>query len=70
MDEGTLIMCGLQSERVLEAVAVVTAHHRRDQRVIKPVADYEGGAVSKQVLRIVLSYVDYVNRTVWHKPTH
>ena len=31
------------------------------------VEDYEAGPVSKQVLRVVMSYVDYINRTVWHK---
>jgi hypothetical protein len=34
---------------------------------MKPVQDYETGPVSKQLLRVVLSYVDYVNRTVWFK---
>ena len=67
MDEGTLIMCGLCSEAVLKAVEVATSHHDGNRRAIKPVKDYEGGTVSKQILRIVLSYVDYVNRTVWRK---
>lgn len=65
MDVGTLIMSGPKAECVLEAVRVVLSQHRRDVRVIKPVPDYEGGTVSKQVLRIVMSYTDYVNRTVW-----
>jgi UDP-N-acetylglucosamine 2-epimerase (non-hydrolysing) len=34
---------------------------------MQAVQDYEAGPVSKQVLRIVLSYVDYINRTVWSK---
>ena len=67
MDVGTLIMCGLKKERVLDAVGVIIAQHDKSKRVMKPVEDYEGGPVSKQVLRIVLSYVDYVNRTVWSK---
>lgn len=67
MDVGTLIMTGLKSERVLDAVSIVVAQHDRNARVMHPVADYEAGPVSKQVLRIVLSYTDYVNRTVWHK---
>lgn len=67
MDEGTLIMSGLRSARVLEAVHVVTSQHDRNQRVIPVVRDYQAGPVSKQVVRIVLSYTDYINRTVWHK---
>lgn len=67
MDVGTLIMSGLKKERVLDAVRVIIAQHDRTQRVMKPVQDYEAGAVSKQLLRVVLSYVDYVKRTVWSK---
>jgi UDP-N-acetylglucosamine 2-epimerase (non-hydrolysing) len=67
MDEGTLIMSGLKMERVLEAVRVVTSQHDRNKRVIPIVKDYQGGPVSKQVVRIVLSYTDYINRTVWSK---
>ena len=68
MDVGTLIMSGLKKERVLDAVRVIIAQHDKTKRVMRPVADYEAGAVSKQLLRVVLSYVDYVNRTVWSKP--
>ena len=68
MDVGTLIMSGLRKERVLDAVRVIIAQHDKSRRVMQPVQDYEAGAVSKQLLRVVLSYVDYVNRTVWSKP--
>jgi len=68
MDVGTLIMSGLKRERVLDAVRVILAQHDKAERIMQPVQDYEAGAVSKQVLRVVLSYVDYVNRTVWSKP--
>lgn len=67
MDEGTLIMCGLQPARVLEAVAVVTAQHSPKERRFRVVPDYEADNVSAKVVRIILSYTDYVNRTVWHK---
>lgn len=67
MDEGTLIMCGLKAERVLNAVRVVTTQHIRGERVLSVVGDYLGGAVSKKVVRIVHSYTDYINRTVWSK---
>lgn len=68
MDVGTLIMSGLKKERVLDAVRVVISQHAQSERAISPVQDYEAEAVSRKVLRIVLSYVDYVNRTVWSKP--
>jgi UDP-N-acetylglucosamine 2-epimerase (non-hydrolysing) len=68
MDVGTLIMSGLKKERVLDAVRVILAQHDKSKRVMQPVQDYEAGAVSKQLLRVVMSYVDYVNRTVWSKP--
>jgi UDP-N-acetylglucosamine 2-epimerase (non-hydrolysing) len=67
MDVGTLIMSGLKKERVLDAVRVIIAQHDKTLRAMQPVQDYESGAVSRQVLRVVLSYVDYVNRTVWSK---
>jgi UDP-N-acetylglucosamine 2-epimerase (non-hydrolysing) len=67
MDVGTLIMSGLKKERVLDAVRVIIAQHDKTKRVMQPVQDYEAGAVSKQLLRVVMSYVDYVNRTVWSK---
>ena len=67
MDVGTLIMSGLKKERVLDAVRIIITQHDRNKRAMEPVADYEAGSVSKQVLRVVLSYVDYVNRTVWSK---
>ena len=67
MDEGVLIMSGLKAERVLDAVRIVTQQHNGEVRQFKIVPDYEGGLVSKKVLRVVLSYVDFVNRVVWSK---
>jgi len=67
MDEGTLIMCGLRTERVLESVAIVVAQHSRSDRQFRLVQDYDTDNVSKKVLRIVMSYTDYINRTVWRK---
>jgi UDP-N-acetylglucosamine 2-epimerase (non-hydrolysing) len=69
MDVGTLIMSGLKKERVLDAIRVVVAQHNRIHPVMSSVQDYESPAVSKQLLRVVLSYVDYINRTVWFKVT-
>jgi len=67
MDEGTLIMSGLKADAVIHAVKVVSSQHNRGRRVIPLVSDYQGGAVSIQVVRAILSYTAYVNRTVWYK---
>ena len=67
MDETTVIMSGLEKARVIDAVEVTTKHNSQEIRAIKPVKDYESDNVSKKILRIILSHVDYVNRTVWHK---
>jgi len=67
MDEGTLIMCGLKADRVIESIDAVTKHFSKNPRQFKMVRDYDTDNVSKKVLRIILSYTDYVNRTVWHK---
>jgi UDP-N-acetylglucosamine 2-epimerase (non-hydrolysing) len=67
MDEGTLIMCGLQSERVMESIDVVVSQFSQDHRCFRVVQDYDTDNVSQKVTRIVLSYTDYINRTVWKK---
>jgi len=66
MDVGTLIMCGLKAQRVLEAIEVVTSQQAAGERFTL-VPDYDVDNVSQKVLRIILSYIDYVNRTVWQK---
>ena len=67
MDEGVLIMSGLKAERVLDAVRIVTKQLSNAERQFRTAPDYEGGLVSKKVVRVVLSYVDFVNRVVWSK---
>jgi len=67
MDETTVIMSGLKKDKILQAVNIATTHNSKDVRVIKPIKDYEVDNVSKKVLRIILSYVEYINRTVWYK---
>tara|TARA_R110002072_G_scaffold162265_1_gene314221 strand:- start:5042 stop:6187 length:1146 start_codon:yes stop_codon:yes gene_type:complete len=67
MDEGTLIMSGLEKERVLESINVMVNQNKRfSSRIIK---DYDVDNVSIKVTRIILSYIDYINRTVWKKDT-
>ncbi|MGF7060013.1 non-hydrolyzing UDP-N-acetylglucosamine 2-epimerase [Brassicibacter mesophilus] len=67
MDEGTLIMSGLKCERVLQSIDIVTKQHNSNNRNFKVVTDYDTDNVSKKVVRIIMSYADYINRTVWYK---
>ena len=67
MDEGTLVMSGLESERIIESIDLVTSQYAEGEEIIHSIPDYAADNVSKKVVRIILSYTDYVNRTVWHK---
>ncbi len=64
MDAGTLVMSGLATERVLQAIDLVTSRAGR-RAGIPP--DYLERNVSRKVVQIIQSYTDYVNRTVWRK---
>jgi UDP-N-acetylglucosamine 2-epimerase len=65
MDEGAVVMCGLKRPRVLQAIELVTRHHAEGGASFQAVDDYRAENVSKKVVRVIMSYVDYVNRTVW-----
>lgn len=67
MDEGTLIMSGLRPAQVLRSIEVTLAHQAEGKRAFRMVPDYEADNVSKKVVRIILSYTDYVNRYTWHR---
>jgi UDP-N-acetylglucosamine 2-epimerase len=60
-------MCGLKAKGVLDAVQVVTQQHSLSMHSHRIVPDYEGGLVSQKVLRVVLSYTEFVNRVVWSR---
>ena len=66
MEEGGVMMAGLSSIRVMQALEIL-ADQPRERRLIRPVADYSVENVSDKVLRIILSYTDYVNRVVWRQ---
>lgn len=67
MDQGTLIMSGLKSDAVLNSIDIVTTQAATFGRSSEIVPDYNVANVSTKVLRIIVSYVDYINRTVWSK---
>ena len=65
MEEGSVMLVGQSRDRVLQALAILASQGRGDQRTLRQVADYSMPNVSEKVLRIILSYTDYVQRTVW-----
>ena len=65
MDEGLLIMSDLTPEKVLQSVEMVLSQHGESGEKLRQVEDYNGGNVSLKVSRIIQSYTDYINRTVW-----
>lgn len=66
MEETSVMMVGLQSERIMQALALVQSQDRVE-RDFRLVTDYSMPNVSDKVVRLILSYVDYVNRIVWAK---
>jgi UDP-N-acetylglucosamine 2-epimerase (non-hydrolysing) len=62
-----LVMSGLKSSSILDSIRVVTSHASKETSPFRLVSDYDTDNVSKKVVRIIFSYTEYVNRTVWFK---
>ena len=67
MEEAAVMMVGLETGRVRQALAILASQARGERRDLRQVADYSMPNVSAKVLRILHSYTDYVNRVVWRK---
>lgn len=67
MEEASVMMTGLDRDRVLQGLAILADQKRGTDRTLLQVNDYSMPNVSDKVLRIILSYTDYVNRVVWKK---
>ncbi|MGE0876469.1 MAG: non-hydrolyzing UDP-N-acetylglucosamine 2-epimerase [Burkholderiales bacterium] len=67
MDEGTLIMCGIEARGVLDAVAITIERFRRKSGRARIVLDYDVSNVSMKVVNTIQSYTGYVNRVVWRR---
>ncbi|HEX2565808.1 MAG TPA: UDP-N-acetylglucosamine 2-epimerase (non-hydrolyzing) [Burkholderiales bacterium] len=67
MDEGTLIMCGIETREVLEAVGITLERASRGARPARLVPDYDADDVARKVVNAISSYRSYVDRVVWRK---
>lgn len=67
MEEAAVMMVGLDKVRVLQALDIISDQPRGQDRLLRNAADYSMPNVSNKVLRMIISYTDYVNRTVWKK---
>jgi UDP-N-acetylglucosamine 2-epimerase (non-hydrolysing) len=68
MEEASVMMVGLGTERVMQGLRILADQSRGDRRQLRLVEDYSMPNVSDKVVRIIHSYTDYVNRVVWRKP--
>ena len=67
MEEASVMLVGLQPERILQAMEVLESQSRNPARNFREVTDYTMPNVSEKVVRIIISYTDYINRVVWSK---
>jgi len=65
MEETSAIMVGLNPERVLQGLIQLESQNRGSERSFRRVADYSMPNVSDKVVRIIISYTDYIKRVVW-----
>jgi len=67
MEEASVMMVGMNYDRILQGLAVLENQNINQVQTLRPVADYSMPNVSDKVLRIIISYTDYINRVVWSK---
>mgnify|MGYP001407271224 FL=1 len=67
MDHGSVILSGVNSDRIKEAIEVSLNHSKEYKNSFVDIDNYKNPHLSKQVARVILSYIDVVNRDVWKK---
>ena len=67
MEEASVMMVGMNYDRILQGLGILAKQNANQSLTLRPVADYSMPNVSDKVLRIIISYTDYINRVVWSK---
>jgi len=67
MEEASVMMVGFNIERIDHAITLLSGQLRGEERTLSLVNDYRDHNISEKVARIVISYIDYINRKVWYK---
>ena len=67
MEEAAVMMTGLECDRILEGLTILESQPRGEERLLTMVDDYRVPNVSEKVVRIILSYINYVNQVVWRR---
>ena len=65
MEEASVMMVGLNPKRILQGLEIISNQKRGNERTVMTVEDYSKPNVSDKVLRIIVSYTDYIKRNVW-----
>jgi len=67
MEEASVMMVGLKFDRIVQGLSILQSQKRMEERSLRLVGDYSMPNVSEKIIRIILSYTDYVNSVVWKK---
>lgn len=67
MEEASVMMVGMNTERIMQGLVQLQSQKRGEERTLRPVADYSMPNVSEKMVRIIISYVDYIKRVVWNE---
>ena len=67
MEETSVMMTGVNSKRVLQAINILFSQKRDEERTLELVEDYKNKNISEKILRIIISYRDYIEKNIWKK---
>ena len=65
MEEASVMMTGINKERIIQALEVLSAQKRDQERTLNIVKDYDIDNVSEKIIRIIISYTDYIKQNIW-----